>query len=62
MRSIPQAQSNNTRAQKWLAIAHYRIGACTLAGAKHLTAPQLLTLFTHHARRTRSNERRRPII
>jgi len=27
--SISQAQSENTRAQKWLAIAHYRIGVCT---------------------------------
>jgi len=27
--SISQAQSNNTRAQKGLAKAHYRIGVCT---------------------------------
>jgi len=34
--SISQVQSNNSRAPKWLGIAHYRIGVCTQhRGAKH---------------------------
>jgi len=40
------AHSNNTRAQKWLAIADYRISASTqstLRGAKHLNTCQIFS-------------------
>jgi len=37
--SISQAQPHNTKAQKWLATAHYRIGACRpVATGGHLGA------------------------
>jgi len=42
--SIPKAQSNNTRAQKWLAMEHCRVGAITqstLRRAKHFDNTQL---------------------
>jgi len=40
--SISQAQSNNTSAQKWLTVAHYRIGVSTQPTLRNiLTTPQL---------------------
>jgi len=39
--SISQAQSNNSRAQRWLVISHFRPGVSpqsTLGGVKHLNS------------------------
>jgi len=49
--SISQAHSNNTRAQKWLATAHYRIGVSTqstLRGAKDFNTAPTITSFIHY--------------
>jgi len=47
--SLSQAHSNNTRAQKKLAIAHYRIGVSTQSTwAKHFNNASTITLLTHH--------------
>ena len=61
---LSQAHLNNTRAQKWLAIAHYRIGVSTqstLRGAKHFNAPTI-TSFTHHHTGIRQWERNEGIL
>jgi len=45
-RSISRAQSNNTRAQKSLVTAHYRVGdttQSTLRGAKHFYRAPTIT-------------------
>jgi len=49
--TISQAQSNNTRAQKWLAVAHYRIGVCTLLsliGGNHFNSDPTITSSIHN--------------
>jgi len=47
---IDSYHKSNTRAQKWLLIAHYGVGVSTqstLKGAKHFTSSLAITSFTH---------------
>jgi len=58
--SISQAHTNSTRAQRCLAISHYRIGVSTqstLRGVKHFNNTPTITPFIHHHGGIRRYER-----
>jgi len=56
---------NNTRAQKWLIMACYRVGASTtstLRGAKHFNSTSTRTVFTNSHTWIQQWERNKDIL
>jgi len=62
---ISQWLTNNTREQKWVVKAHYRVGVTkqsTLRGANHFNSAPTTTYFTHHRREILQWERNDGIL